>query len=569
MKMKALNVIVAAACCTLLALSCQSNPQQSTTSTPLTTPGNPFLPLWEHIPDGEPYVFEDPDNPGKRRVYIYGSHDDLVSAYCGRDQVVWSAPVEDLTQWRYDGVILIVDKNRDGEPFDSASTADVLYAPDVTLVTDANGKKTYYLFPNDQNGGRNGLIAKSDRPDGPFEVCNWSKDNPNLVDGVLQFDPAVFVDDDGRVYGYWGFERSMAAEFDPTTMATVKPGTKVVEDMISGRNQPGRFKFFEASSIRKIKDKYVFIYSRFTEDGEFGLPTSNYTLAYCYSDNPLGPWTYGGTIIDGRGREKDEQGNVIASAVPDGNTHGSICEINGQWYVFYHRHTGTDEYARQAMVAPISVNVEEGKGGKIEISEGEYNSNGFSLNGLDPFERHSAGIACWLTGPKPAVHEWPNNTFYGSYVEASYGAETDPATKEALTASKNLENPYDLRYNTNRVVNNTDGSIVGYKYFNFDAERLKNPNCLMLVVHLIPEGIEGTIEIWMDRPWESQGGKKIGEMKLTTNMDKKVWNVAGGISDEAKEKDLADKHAIFLVFKSDFKDKSLCTLEDLQFTFAE
>ena len=542
MKMKALNMIAATACCTLLALSCQSNPQQSTTSTTLKTPGNPYLPLWEHIPDGEPYVFEDPDNPGKQRVYIYGSHDDLVSAYCGRDQVVWSAPVEDLTQWRYDGVILIVDKNRDGEPFDSAKTADVLYAPDVTLVTDSTGKKTYYLFPNDQNGGRNGLIAKSDRPDGPFEVCNWSKDNPNLVDGVLQFDPAVFVDDDGRVYGYWGFERSMAAEFDLATMATVKPGTKVVEDMISGRNQPGRFKFFEASSIRKIKDKYVFIYSRFTEDGEFGLPTSNYTLAYCYSDNPLGPWTYGGTIIDGRGREKDEQGNVIASAVPDGNTHGSICEINGQWYVFYHRHTGTDEYARQAMVAPIDVKVEEGKGGKVEISEGEYNSNGF---------------------------EWPNNTFYGSYVEASYGAETNPATQEALTASKNLDAPYDLRYNTNRVVNNTDGSIVGYKYFNFDAERLKNPNCLMLVVHLIPEGIEGTIEIWMDRPWESQGGKKIGEMKLTTNMDKKVWEVAGGISDEAKENDLAGKHAIFLVFKSDFKDKSLCTLEDLYFTFAE
>ena len=33
-----------------------------------TTVGNPYLPLWEHIPDGEPYVFEDPDNPGKFRV---------------------------------------------------------------------------------------------------------------------------------------------------------------------------------------------------------------------------------------------------------------------------------------------------------------------------------------------------------------------------------------------------------------------------------------------------------------------------------------------------------------------
>ena len=552
--MKKPSTILFGACCMALALSCTNKTTEMTTQE-LTTVGNPFMPLWEHIPDGEPYVFEDPDQPGKLRVYIYGSHDDLVTEYCGRDQVVWSASVDSLNRWRYDGTILVVDKNRDGEPFDSAGTADVLYAPDVTVVTDSTGKKTYYLFPNDQAGGRNGLIAKSDRPDGPFEVCNWSKENANEADGVLQFDPAVFVDDDGRVYGYWGFERSMAAEFDPVTMATVKPGTKIVEDMISGRNQPGKFKFFEASSIRKIKDKYVFIYSRFTEEGEFGLPTSNYTLAYCYSDAPLGPWTYGGTIIDGRARETDEQGNTIASATPDGNTHGSICEINGQWYVFYHRQTGTNEYARQAMVAPIDVKVEEGKGGKVEISEGEYNSNGFALDGLDPFERHSAGIACWYTGPKPATHEWPNNTFYGSYVASGYGTDDK------------FDAPYDLRNNTNSVVNNTDGSIVGYKYFNFDAERLANPGCLMLVVRLIPEGLEATIDIMMDRPWESQGGKKIGEMRLTTNMDKKIWDVAGGISDEAKNDYLVGKHAIFLVFKSDFKDKSLCSLEDLVFTF--
>ena len=270
--MKLLSIIFCGA--SLLALTaCQSsNSQLSTLNSQLSTPGNPYMPLWEHIPDGEPYVFEDPDQPGKYRVYVYGSHDDLITAYCGRNQVVWSASVDSLNNWRYDGTILIVDKNRDGQPFDSAGTADVLYAPDVTLVTDKDGKKTYYLFPNDQTGFRNGLIAKSSRPDGPFEVCNWSKDNPNQVDGVLQFDPAVFVDDDGRVYGYWGFERSYAAEFDPETMATVKPGTQIVEDMISGRNQQGRFKFFEASSIRKIKDKYIFIYSRFTEDGSSDCP---------------------------------------------------------------------------------------------------------------------------------------------------------------------------------------------------------------------------------------------------------------------------------------------------------
>ena len=518
-------------------------------------PGNPFLPLWEHIPDGEPYVFEDPDNPGQQRVYIYGSHDSRITDYCGRELVVWSASVNDLMHWRYDGEIFSVNKNANGELLRPDSVADVLFAPDVTLVPNADGSKTYYLYPNNQAGGRNGMVCKSSRPDGPFEVCNWNKQNPNVNDGVLAFDPAVFVDDDGKIYGYWGFNRSYAAELDPATMATVKPGTKIVEDMVSGRMQEGFFSFFEASSIRKIKDKYVFIYSRFTKDGEFGLPVSNYTLAYAYGDSPLGPWTYGGTIIDGRGREVNEQGDTIASATIDGNTHGSICEINGQWYVFYHRQSGLNEYARQAMVAPISVEVEEGKGGKVVISEGEYTSEGFALNGLDPFERHSAGIACWYTGPKPAVHTWPNNTFYGSYVAATYGD------------SDKFDAPYDIRNNTNPVVNNTDGSIVGYKYFNFEAERLANKGNLLLVLRLIPEGIDGTIEIMLDRPWTSQGGKKIGETKINGSWEKTDWDVAIGISNDAVANYLAGKHAIYFVFKSDTKEKSLCSLKDFVFTF--
>lgn len=547
--------------CSLLATSCSQQPTVNNDEpTALTTVGNPFMPLWEHIPDGEPYVFEDPDQPGKYRVYVYGSHDDIITAYCGRDQVVWSASVDSLNNWRFDGTILIVDKNRDGEAFDSAGTADVLFAPDVTLVTDANGKKTYYLYPNDQVGGRNGLIAKSDRPDGPFEVCNWSKDNANVTDGVLRFDPAVFVDDDGRVYGYWGFERSYAAELDPETMATVKPGTEIIEDMVSGRNQPGRFKFFEASSIRKIKDKYVFIYSRFTEDGEFGLPTSNYTLAYAYSDNPLGPWTYGGTIIDGRARETDEQGNTIASATPDGNTHGSICEVSGQWYVFYHRQTGTDEYARQAMVAPIDVVVEEGKGGKVQISEGEYTSEGFALGGLNPLERHSAGIACWYTGPQPATHEWPNNTFYGSYVEAGYGGTPDMTKEQALASTGKYDAPYDLRFNTNRVVNNTDGSIVGYKYFNFDATQGRDD--VKLKLRLTPGGIDGDIEIWAQRPWASQGGIPLGTIALSASMPATSTELTATLPDIGQ---LQGKCAIFFKFVSEAKGQSLCTLEDFVF----
>lgn len=539
-------LFMAGVCGTLLATSCAH--QADTKQQKIVTVGNPYLPLWEHIPDGEPYVFEDPDNPGKMRVYIYGSHDNLITEYCGRDQVVWSAPIDDLSNWRYDGIIFTVNKNANGEAFDSVGTADVLYAPDVALVVAPDGEKTYYLYPNDQAGGRNGLIAKSKRPNGPFEVCNWSADDPNKSDGVLQFDPAVFVDDDGRVYGYWGFQRSYGAELDPATMATVKPGTQIVEDMISSLEQPGDFRFFEASSIRKIKDKYVFIYSRWTKDGEFGLPDTNYTLAYAYSDNPLGPFTYGGTIIDARGREKDEQGNVIASATVSGNTHGSICEINGQWYVFYHRQTGLNEFARQAMVAPIEVKVQEGAGGKVEISEGEYNSEGFSLNGLDPLERHSAGIACWLTGPKVAEHQWPNNVFYGSYVAATYGTDD------------NMDAPYDLRNNTNPVVNNTDGSIVGYKYFNFTQTHGKEH--VQLLLRLIPQGIDGTITIMADRPWVSQGGKILGTIQLKADMPQSSTEMSVPLPALSE---LTGKHALFLTFSSLTKEKSICTLEDFVF----
>ena len=547
MKANTLKITIAAVCSTLLAASCTS--QTDKAKSELITVGNPYLPMWEHIPDGEPYVFEDPDQPGKQRVYIYGSHDSRITDYCGRELVVWSAAVDDLNHWRYDGEILKVDKNAKGEPFDSAGTADVLFAPDVTLVTAPDGKKTYYLYPNDQVGGRNGLVAKSDRPDGPFEVCNWSKDNPNTNDGVLRFDPAVFVDDDGRVYGYWGFETSYGAELDPATMATVKPGAQVVENMVSGKNQPGVFRFFEASSIRKIKDKYVFIYSRWTENGEFGLPDTNYTLAYAYSDRPLGPWTYGGTLIDGRGREVNEQGDTIASATVSGNTHGSICEINGQWYVFYHRQTGTNEFARQAMVAPITVKVEEGAGGKVEISEGEYNSEGFSLDGLDPLERHSAGIACWYTGPKVAEHKWPDNVFYGSYVASSYGTDDK------------FDAPYDLRNNTNQVVNNTDGSIVGYKYFNFSSTHGKKN--VKLSIRLIPEGIDGSVQVMLDRPWTSQGGKVIGTIDLKADMPKASTELTVDLPALA---DISGKHALFFVFSSASKEKSICTLEDFVFS---
>lgn len=511
------------------------------------TATNPYLPLWEYIPDAEPYIFEDPDNPGKMRVYIYGSHDALVTAYCGREQVVWSAPVEDLRRWRYDGVIFESKTDGQGQLLHEDGQGDVLYAPDVAVKTDRQGKKTYYLYPNNQAGGRNGMVARSDRPDGPFEVCNWHPEKPTETVGDLRFDPAVFVDDDGRVYGYWGFNESWGAELDPATMATVKPGTEPVKNMVSGRHQEGVFRFFEASSIRKIKDKYVFVYSRWTHDGEFGLHGTNYTLAYAYSNHPLGPFTYGGTLIDGRGRDTNAEGNTIYTATVTGNTHGSIIEIGGQWYVFYHRQCGTDEYSRQAMVAPIEVRVTEGPDGKVEISEGEYTSEGFAIEGLNPLQRHSAGIACYYTGKAGVKAKFPRFTFSGSYV------------KPLRPVWDGKGDPYDLSINHNPVVNNTDGSVVGYKYFNFD--HLQGADATLLV-NLKPQGTDGTVDIYLDSPWEKKGGRKVGTLTLSKEAPRQLTEMQVPLSGL---KEVRGKHALFFLFSSPVEGESVCELHDFVF----
>lgn len=509
---------------------------------------NPYLPLWEYIPDGEPYVFEDPDKPGEYRVYIYGSHDSMISTYCGREQVVWSAPVNNLKDWRYDGIIFISDKDRDGKPLHENGQGDVLYAPDVAMVTETDGTKTYYLYPNNQEGGRQGMVAKSKRPDGPFEVCNWSATDPTLTEGILRFDPGVFVDDDGKVYGYWGFGTSNGAELDPVTMATVKPGTEIVENMIPGFKQDDLYRFYEASSIRKIKDKYVLIYSRFTRDGEFGLPESNYTLAYAYGDNPLGPFTYGGTIIDGRGRGTDENGNVITTAYPDGNTHGSICEINGKWWVFYHRQTGTNEFSRQAMVAPIEVEVEEGPGGKVTISEGEFTSEGFATEGLNPLYKTPAGLACYFVGPEGANHKWPEFSFSGSYVKPTY---FNPAS---------YEGPFNEKLPFDPIVNNTAGSTVGYKYFDFSKIDSSKP--MEFICRLVPEGVEGTVTLLVGSHYKSKGGKEIGSFRLEGSTPEAMVEVRASLTGL---EGLSGKQALYLLFDSDVKGKSLCTFYDFRF----
>ena len=557
---------------TLAAASCLLIAGCSQTVEPEIGTGNPYLPLWEHLPDGEPRVFEDPDNPGHYRAYIIGSHDLRYGSYCGPDIRMWSAPVEDLTAWVDEGPIFT---------YNIDNQWDVMYAPDLVEVTKRDGTREYYLYPHSRGWGREALVAKSDRPDGPFTVINATEDGRRAVEGsILGFDPSIFVEqiDDPkdpdyeigfRAYGYWGFQRSSAVELDQNTMYSARPDGTYIPYFIPAsfrygvvRQVPGvkeypalykdqkpeDFNFFEASSIRKVGNKYVMIFSGYSGP-DYGLGSTNSALRYAYGDSPLGPWRSGGVLVDSRGVVPNEEGTHLTTTNFGHNTHGSIEQINGQWYVFYHRQCGTDEFSRQAMVAPINVDVTEGPGGKVVISEGEYTSEGFAIDGLDPLKTYSAGIACWYTGPEPARQAYPRFIHSGSYI------------KPLRPAVEDCKDPYDLKVNSNLVVNNTNGSIVGYKYFNFD--KTNGADGLKLELGILPEGIDGTIDIMVDSPWSECGGKKVGSIRVQKEMPLKLRTVSADVAPLAR---MTGKHAVYLVISSEVDAQSVCEIHTIGFS---
>ncbi len=198
------------------------------------------------------------------------------------------------------------------------------------------------------------------------------------------------------------------------------------------------------------------------------------------------------------------------------------------------------------MVAPVDVKVTEGPDGKVEISEAEYTSEGFELDGLNPLERHSAGIACWYTGPRPAEKDRLGNKYSGSYVQP-YRPEWDGES-----------DPYDISINHNPVVNNTAGSVVGYKYFNFDS--LRAARARRLELNLIPQGVKGRIVVMADDP---QTGTRLGAFRLSGRQPQERTRMRTCVR---RARRLTGKHALFFVFESATPDRSLCELEDFVFT---
>lgn len=314
---------------------------------------NPLLPLNICIPDAEAHVMPD----GK--VYLYGSLDKELSGYCSdsyrvasssdmkswevhpvsftSDRVPWAGETsskahsslsgvtcfdelpahirkfipEEMRETPIEQIIASIEENaRQGLPKDLR-----LYAPDAI---EKDGRYYLYFCMSDDSEG----VAVADSPQGPF-----GEPKRLAVQGI---DPAVFVDDDGQAYYYWGQFQANAARLSPDMMTLEKDS--IVEGIVTEREHH----FHEGSSMRKRNGIYYYVFA----DISRGKATC---LGYATSTSPLGPFTYQGVIIDN------------ADCDPGSwNNHGSIEEINGQWYVFYHRSSNHTQYLRRVCVEPIT-----------------------------------------------------------------------------------------------------------------------------------------------------------------------------------------------------------------------
>lgn len=453
---------------------------------------NPFLPLNEYIPDGEPHVFGD-------RIYLYGSHDkEGGETFCMRDYTVWSAPVDDLSDWRCEGVTYSAKQDPD------YPNRKYMYAPDVVQGNDGRYYLYYCMSGDFGVGGYYGPIsvAVCDTPAGKYEYigCVHYADGTPMKKYVC-FDPAA-LNDNGTIRVYYGTqylgESVDVLKNDEEKLKTVmerfdKPREEVLgtpdnvngactvtlcDDMLTVKDEARHIipyetegtsfeghEFFEASSIRKIGDKYYFVYSS----------QLNHELCYATSDYPDRDFTFGGTIVSNGdvgmdGRTADDRLNMT------GTTHGSIIEINGQWYVFYHRLTHKSDYSRQACAEKISI-APDGSIKQVEITSCGLNDGALRAEGEYP-----AVIACCITnGNMPHG----SNKIYGD-------------------SFPNVTNIGEERF----VSEISDGTLIGYRYFAFNGNK-------SVTVRLRGNG-SGTLEVCTE-----MNGRVLGSTDVTPS---ESWN---------------------------------------------
>ncbi len=566
---------------------------------------NPYMPLWEHVPDGEPHVFWSEDD-NEWRVYVYGSHDISEGTnFCGLNYVTWSAPVYDLSDWRYEGIIYE----------DNNSGIFSLFAPDTDydVYTD-----TYYITIPEVF--TRVTLRRSDSPAGRFDAEGAGREGSLFAFASSSiFDPVIYIEN-GEMYimgsssgpssmprgpgGFGGQDDSEPEVLaDPiTTMPEEVKAAKEVDGYTSGMRQiaiiykmkkdPSEgvesiswcptdknlfLPVYEGTSLRRDPDTgaYIMVYVATEYDSEGENPAEyNSTLAYAYTYDLMGTWHYGDNGLNGKdivnvknaddGVTSGNKGNVISDTsgryvrnsetgeieftsvptYPHNNNHGGMAKINGEWFIFGHRHSGVGRGGRQGIMEKLDVTYD---GDKPIISPMEMTSSG-AAGSLDAYKVWNAGIVCYLTAgiDEPASGQGVDTT--AAYVV--YGIDS---TKTHAAPLANLRNSH----------------VAGYKYLDFGNQQNV---ALNLLVTKEAKDVDGSLMVFIDAPSAEMGGTLIGTANVTEQAveeaDQKEIATDGTVwkwISSSMDKQVTGKHAVYFVMNSE-NEGEICKIDQFGFS---
>ncbi|OUM68629.1 carbohydrate-binding module family 6 protein [Piromyces sp. E2] len=330
-------------------------------------------------------------------VYVYGTND-------GHIQNLGETPEEnnyslirsinvmsskDLVNWVDHGAL---------PTGDAAQWAIKTWAPAATHKT-INGKEKFFLYF--ANGSKGIGVLTSDSPTGPFidpigdYLINHNTTNCEKVTWL--FDPAVFIDDDGTGYLYFGggVPGESSNAFDdyelykdnpkyerPATLRAVKLG----DDMISLASDPVVIDapwLYEDSGMHKVDGVYYYTYCQ-----NFKTPWAKARIGMMTSKSPLGPFEYVDTIFNNEG---DWFGQY-------GNNHHTVIEFHGKWYIFYHSEwLNVQLYHDEMGYRTTHVDYLPYENGKFLNATGSFEGVKQLVN-VNAFETQQASLMAWAAG---------------------------------------------------------------------------------------------------------------------------------------------------------------------------
>ena len=311
-------------------------------------------PIVSHVYTADPsaHVFNN-------RVYVVTTHDQDGQTDYGSlvDYHLFSS--DDMANWQDHGVIW--NSQRD------TSWASLAYAPDMI----ERNERYYLYFPN----GANSIgVAVADRPEGPYSDPLGrplvDRNTPNANVNWL-FDPAVFIDDNGQAYLYFG-----GGDNKGNNARVIRLNNDMISTSGSAIsiNVPN---FFEALSMNKRNGTYYLTYSA---DGSKGFAIEQMT-----SSSPTGGFTHRGTVLPNPWENNNN------------NNHQSIVQFKNQWYIFYHNRAvanarGASTYQRSINVDRLYFNsdgsIQRVNAGPAGVPQIKY-VDAFAVNQAEMFDQES------------------------------------------------------------------------------------------------------------------------------------------------------------------------------------